>query len=304
LALAEACRAGEADLALRITSGIWMFWRMEGAFREGRNWLHRSLHLAGAQASPHRSGALWGAGWLAYGQGDIGAAKQHADEMLARATGSDTTDRRNALTLLGQVAMAEADFAAAVPLLEEALVIARGTDERWHVATSLLNLGTALLHCDDAIRAQELLAEAVAGHQAVGDTDFVARSTVELGYAALVLGELASARSHFEGALQTFLQLHERWGLAEAVAGAAVLAAAHGDSDTAATLSGASEASYAEIAAQVIVPDAMLGAPFLAEARSAIGEQRWLQAKAAGRLLAIEVAAKAALDWTPPTSSS
>lgn len=297
LALVRAIAAGDADLATRIAGSIWMFWRMEGALAEGRRWLQRALEQHGADASPYRSPALWGAAWLAYQQSDLAPATAYGTELLARSVGDNAVlDRRNALTILGHVAMAEGRFADAVGLLEEALDLARAAGVRWHVATSLLNLGTALLHGADPVRAQQLLEEAVAGHVVAGDHAFTARSTVEVGYAALLRGDLPRARSCFADALLAFLELRERWGQAEAVAGFAVLAAVDDDAETAAVLKGASETAYAEIASQINASEAKLGAPFLAHARTTLGESGWTAAVARGRRLAIEEAAQIALN--------
>ena len=298
LSLAWAIDASDADIALRISSSIWMFWRMESAFTEGRRWLQLALELPRAHESSARSRALWGAAWLAYQQGDRGTAVAYGNELLAASAIDDAPiDRRNALTILGHVAVGEGRPGEAVPLLEEALDIARALGLQWHVATSLLNLGTALLHQTDYLRAQQVLEEAVAKHEAAGDQLFAARSRVELGYAALVRADLTQARSCFLAALATFVERGERWGVAEAVAGVAVLAAAHGDAETAARLTGASAATYAEVAAQVIAPDARLAAPFLARARRTLGEHGWSAALAHGGGLSIEEAARSAMAY-------
>lgn len=292
-ALGWATQTGAAGVALRLVGALWMFWRMEGAFDEGRAWVHRALDLPDAADSPSRAGALWGAAWLAYQQGELSTATTLGEELLARSTAADSTlDRRNALTILGHIAMSERRFDEALPLLEEALAIARTSDARWHIAMSLLNLGTVLLHHGDPRRAEEVLAEAVAAHDAAGDRHFLARSLVELAYASLVRGDTDLAAIRFADALHTILDLQERWGTAEVVAGFAALAAVRGDAETAAVLTGASDATYTEIAAQVIAPDAALTAPFLAHARLMIGEAQWQNAVDRGRRLSIENAAQ------------
>jgi len=299
LALAFAIDAGDADISLRLSGAIWMFWRMESAFTEGRRWLQLALELPHEDESPARSRALWGAAWLAYQQGDRGTAALYGNELLAASAGADTPiDRRNALTILGHLALGEGRPDEAVPLLEEALDIARALGMRWHAATSLLNLGTALLHQADYVRAQKVLEQAVAEHEVAGDRLFAARSRVELGYVALVRKDLTQARSCFATALTTFVELRERWGMAEAIAGVAVLAAARGDADTAAMLTGASEAALDEVAAQVIAPDASLAAPLLSHARITLGEPAWTAALARGHALPIDEAARTALDYT------
>jgi hypothetical protein len=93
------------------------------------------------------------------------------------------------------------------------------------------------------------------------------------------------------------LRVLERWGVAEAVAGIAVLAAARADADTAAVLTGASEATYAEVEGQVIAPDASLAAPFLAKARRELADADWLAARDRGRGSSIEEAADRALEY-------
>jgi predicted ATPase/DNA-binding XRE family transcriptional regulator len=287
LALTSAIDARDADTALCIAGASWMFWRMESAFTEGRHWLRRALELPSGRHSPRRLPALWGAAWLAYQQGDRDTATAYGEELLANADGATSpVVRRNGLTILGHLAVADGRADEAVPLLQEALDLARAAGLRWHVASSLLNLGTALLHRADYQRARQVLGEAVAAHEAAGDQLFAARSRVELGYAALVCEDLGQARSCFGAALTTFVEFLERWGMAEAVAGVAVLAAARRDAETAALLTGASEATYAEVAAQ-----------FLAEARRSLGDRAWIAALDRGRGLSIEQAATIALDY-------
>jgi predicted ATPase/transcriptional regulator with XRE-family HTH domain len=298
LVLSWAIDTGDADVALRVAGATWMFWRMESAFTEGRHWLERALAMPRAQESSFRSPALWGAAWLAYQQGDREAAAGYGRELIARSDGGASVDRRNGLTILGHLALAEGRPSEAVPLLEQALSIARAVGIRWHVATSLLNLGTALLHQDDHARARQVLAEAMAEHEAGGDRLFAARCRVELGYAALVCEDLTQARECFVAALATFVDLRERWGEAEAIRGAAVLAAARGDAVTAAMLTGASDATYADVAARVIAPDARLAEPFLRRARDTLGEPEWATAVAHGRALSIEQAVQLAVDDT------
>lgn len=298
-ALSWATRAGDADLALRLTGALWMFWRMEGAFDEGRAWLQRALDLPGAAGSPYRPAALWGAAWLAYQQHELSIAAALGEELLACSTDAAAAlDRRNALTILGHVAMAERRYDDALPLLEEALAIARASTAPWHVATSLLNLGTALLRHGDPDRAEELLEEAVAAHEAAGDQHFTARSLIELGYASLFRGDADRAADHLADALRRFLSLGEQWGIAEALAAVAVLAATRSQSEAAAVLTGASDATFAQISTRVIAPDAALAAPFLAHARTMLGEDRWHEATLEGATMPIEDVARLALDET------
>ncbi|MDQ6934277.1 MAG: tetratricopeptide repeat protein [Actinomycetota bacterium] len=301
-ALGSATQArGDPEVALRVVGALWMFWRLEGAFEEGWIWTQRTLELPGADDSPFRANALWGAAWLSYQRGDVPSATAYAEELLKRSTSTETAlDRRNALTILGHVAIGQRRFDDALSLLEEALELARASNASWHIATSLLNLGTVLLRQGDPRHAVVVLEEAVAAHDAAGDRHFVAHSLIELGYAFLIWGKAEEAAARFAAATRTFLDLEERWGTAEAVAAFAVLASVCAHAETAAVLAGASEAAYAEMATRVMIPDAELGAPFLAQARGVLGETEWRRGVQNGQGLSVEEAAQLALRKLDP----
>jgi predicted ATPase len=297
-ALDAGAALGDVDAVLRIVGAAWMFWRMEGAFAEGRARLSAALALAGVDGSPHRWEALRGAAWFAIQQGDLGQAAELGDRLL-RAAEADggAKERRDGLTVLGFTALGAGRPAEAVERFRAALDLAAPTLGPWTVATSRLNLGTALLHAGDAAAALRLLDAAVEGHLAAGDELFAARSRNEVGYATLVTGDLMRSRDCFAGALATFLDAAEPWGLAEAVAGASAVAAAFGEPDLAGLLSGASETAHAQIGAGVLPPDILIARDVLRAARAAAGEGRWTAAVAEGRGLPIEDAARAALRW-------
>jgi predicted ATPase/transcriptional regulator with XRE-family HTH domain len=114
-------RQRDAGRALRLAGAVWMFWLWHGGFAEGRTWLTDALSLPSGGYPTARAKALWGAGWLAYHQGDYGATAASAEALLtlAPATG-DPLDRRNGLTLRGMTDMAQGRHREAVTVLEEA----------------------------------------------------------------------------------------------------------------------------------------------------------------------------------------
>src|SRR5919199_3315767 len=144
----------DAGRALRLAGAVWMFWLWHGGFAEGRRWLTNALSLPSGQYPTARAKALWGAGWLAYHQGDYGDTAASAEALLdlAPVTGNPL-DRRNGLTLRGMTDMAEGHHLDAVSVFEEALEICRRLDAPWLLATSALNLGTAAMHSGDLERA-------------------------------------------------------------------------------------------------------------------------------------------------------
>jgi predicted ATPase/DNA-binding XRE family transcriptional regulator len=303
-ALRWSISAGEAAIALRIAGSMWMFWRLEGEFAEGRRLLGEVLAVSAAQAADvaaYRSAALWGAGWLALHQGDAAGAREAGTELLALA-GDDLAVRRNGLTLLGEAALAERHIPEAVGLLEEALSLAERAGTDWQRAASRLNLGTVLVHAGEPERADAAVAAAVAAFAALGDRHFAARAMLERGYLAVTRRELEAARRYFADALGTFVAHGERWGTAEGVIGLAVLAAERGDAETAALLAAAVDRVHADIAVQLNPPDAMLVAERLARARALLGDAAWDAAWRDGAQLSLEDAVAIALDRGVPAT--
>jgi predicted ATPase/DNA-binding XRE family transcriptional regulator len=164
LAFRWSVQSGAAELALRLAGAMWMFWQWYGGFAEGRQWLTEALAMPATDPTmypPARAKALWGAGWLAYNQGDFrdtAALGESLLELYAR-TGSPL-DERNGLTLRGMSAMADGRHQDAIECFERALEICRELQPGWLLATSALNLGAAALHAGDLTRADALFAEA------------------------------------------------------------------------------------------------------------------------------------------------
>ncbi len=295
-ALRWAFESGDAEVALRLVAGMWMFWRLEGAFGEGGAWLESALAMDAAAGSSHRPRALWGAAWLAYQRGDYERAAELGNQLeaLARESGQPL-DRRNALTILGHVATARGRAAEAVAPLQEAVDIARAEGAGWHLAASLLNLGTASLHAGEVARAERLLHQAVAAFEAQGDRHFVARTVTQLGYLSIVAGDFETAAARFGEALETFLELDETWGMADALEGSAAAASGAGEAERAAVLSGAALSAYATISTRSLGPDLAISRPVLERAHASLGDAAWQAAVDRGRAMSLEAATRFAL---------
>lgn len=105
-ALGWSLEGGEAELGLRLSGALGEFWHIRGHFSEGRRWLERGL-LSGSNSPNYvRAKALNEAGWIAVFQGDRQAAV----------------------------------------LLEESLSLYKELGDTADVATTLANLGMAIVH--------------------------------------------------------------------------------------------------------------------------------------------------------------
>jgi predicted ATPase len=129
--------------ALRLTSALYLFWKIRVYWGNGRNWLHRALNLAD-EAPPtfERIEAMKSAALLAVEQMDLADAKQLAERalVLARELGDA---QRIALILnsLSIVLWKQKEYEAARNHCEEALTIYRKLDLKISLADALQLLG-------------------------------------------------------------------------------------------------------------------------------------------------------------------
>jgi predicted ATPase/transcriptional regulator with XRE-family HTH domain len=297
-ALTWALRAGEGETALRLAGALWMFWRLAGLFAEGRAWLAAAL-AAGAGCPPEtRLQGLWGAGWLAFHHGDYEQTGQLGGQMLRLAASqNDRLPRRNALTLIGNAALADGRTGDAITALSQALALCDGQGATWHLATSLLNLGTAKMRAGQTAEAEELFTRALSIYQALGDRHFTARVLIQLGYAALTSGQQDKAAAPIRQAMQISAQLADAWSIADGLDAVADLRS-HDAPETAAYLAAAAARLREQISMRPHPADAVINRHHLTLAQGHLGPDRFQAASARGHQASTETAVAAALAAT------
>lgn len=288
-ALTSADEERDAETLLALATGMWQFWQARGALDEGRRWLTRGLAMDAAGDPALRRKALWGLAWLAYHQGDDAAAAAAGDELAGLAAEcGDELARRNALTIGGMVAIARDRSDEAVALLTEALDVARGLDQPWILASSLLNLALGQLAVGSIAAARPLLGEALQRYEAIGDRRFHARCIGYLGTAALLDGDPERARALFRQSLTVFRDLAEPAGIAEGLAGLAAVEAAGGQATTAAVLSGAADRLRQTVAARELPLERRIAARYLGSLAEQLGPDAWGEGCRRGQQLTTE----------------
>ncbi|MDQ4501772.1 helix-turn-helix domain-containing protein [Sinomonas sp. ASV322] len=229
--------AGRAVEALRVATSLWMFWLWEGGFSEGRAWLRTALASADDADAALAARARWGAGWLAYHQGDYAEARIHASALRHLADAGGPGERRNALTLRGMIALADRRTAEAAGLLGEALAVAREiVGDPWLVAVSTLNDGAGLALSGHRDEAERRFVEARDRFAALGDETYRARALRHLAAVRLLAGDPGTARTCLDESLEIVRAADDRWGLAETLESRAHAAAVAGDVRGAGTL--------------------------------------------------------------------
>jgi len=115
----------EAQMGLRLAGALFAFWRSCNHSREGRSWLEQVLAQPGAKApTAARAKALFGAGTMAFFQGDFPAARQLLEEsvMVGRELGAaGMRNLAHALTTLGHAILLQGDPTTARELAGEGL---------------------------------------------------------------------------------------------------------------------------------------------------------------------------------------
>jgi predicted ATPase/DNA-binding XRE family transcriptional regulator len=293
-ALGWFARRGDADRALRLAGALWQFWRRQGYLTEGRMWLRETLSLRPSGADGSRAKALWGAGWLAFAQGDYGEAEALSAELVAVAHKQGAKiDERNALTVLGMILMARGQSDEALEPFQQGLEICLDLGTSWHLATSHLNLGMAHMHAGHLEEAKGLITRAREIYTEIGDQHFEARCVAYLGYVALLAGETARAETLFAASLEHFGELEDLQGIAEGLEGLAAVSAAgkgRGRSVRAGRLAGAASSIRERLTAKQYPFDKAGMEPYLAEARTSLGAAHWEQACQEGREMTLEQA--------------
>jgi predicted ATPase/DNA-binding XRE family transcriptional regulator len=283
-----------AEYALRLAGSMWMFWLWQGGLAEGRRWLTDAMAMVAddhARYPVASAKALWGAGWLAYNQGDFADTAALGESLLELAVRTgNPIDVRNGLTLRGMSAMAEGRYQDAILPFERGLQICRELEPGWLLATSALNLGAAVLHAGDVTRAETLFAEARNRYRDQGDLAYEARAMRHLANCQLQRGDLAGASELLRTSVLT--EPGGDWGLAEGLDGLSLVKAADGDAYRAALLAGAAESLRDRIGARPHPFDVALGEAF----RAALDGRAWDDGWQAGREMpiseVIEIAVK------------
>ncbi|HMQ29746.1 MAG TPA: tetratricopeptide repeat protein [Chloroflexaceae bacterium] len=185
----EWCRApGDAQRGLRLAKAVWWFWELRGHRHEGRALLDALLALpAGEEPSAARGWALAAAAYMANNVRDIARSVPAVEACLALAQRLE--DERliaRALTERAFVGYTRGELAAAAEDLAQSLALSRDArDQHW---SAVVLWEMARIEINQA-RREQLLTESLASARAQGDTHLVAAMSSDLGMLALERGD-------------------------------------------------------------------------------------------------------------------
>jgi predicted ATPase/DNA-binding SARP family transcriptional activator len=157
-------REHRTEVGLRLAGALGRFWGVYGP-DEGRGWLEKGLAMGRAAPKPTLAKVFYEAGWIELFQGN---------------------------------------YERAIALLEEGLALFRQLGDRRGVATSLINLGFALLHLGDKERASALRQEVEALRGEPLDRWTLAWLTTFQGTTSRTFGTHSSRPSYSPSSQRTF----------------------------------------------------------------------------------------------------
>lgn len=290
-ALTWAITQDEGEVALRLVAAVWRFWHLRGHLTAGRRWADDALALPSASLrTADRARALWAAGGLAYWQTDPPTVRATTEEALTIAR--ELEDREIIAEATYHAAFwhpFESDFGATAEILGEALAMFEKVGNRRGVADSLFALSVMDRLAGGITSARTKAEEALRIHRELGDMFGMTGSLFALGRVAAEIGDLDTARSLFLESLELSKRMGDRTSIAIALDNLADLGIKRGHYLTAIRIVGASAALKDAVGGEA--PPAMLHLPDpRAAAIHYLTEQEIHEAWEEGRVMTLEQA--------------
>lgn len=217
--------AGEE--ALRLVAAIYHFWDVRGYFDEGRRWLQQALTIRAGATAVTQARALNAAGWLAYGQSDLAAARPFYTESLALFSAERRSSQiAGVLQNLAVLDMEEGAYEDARLRLTQSVQLCRAVQDEYGIARGLRYLGALACEQGYIAEAHAYFQESLAIHLAHGAHVSSATGYIKLGDTERRLGNLDAAAANYTNALESGQLLGHRWLIGNALNGLARVALA------------------------------------------------------------------------------
>jgi predicted ATPase len=285
-AIAFLSSGGTPEAELHLVTATWRFWWIRGYVSYIRKALADALdHFR--EPTPIRAKALEAAAYLAYLQGDLELADEHASNLLALAVRlDDDVSRAKALHLRSSQALSRGELEVARALDEEAAAL---LGDHPYARYPRHGLGYMALLQDDTPAARAHLADSYRLIEQIGDRDLRAANLSLLGFAALAEGNLTEAASLLKGAIEQSRRLGDQASMwSRDVIGVAGVLVALNRNDEAVRLLGVAERMREDRAIGVGVIAERLQGQVVSDLRLRLGDQAFDRGWDEGRRSGVE----------------
>jgi predicted ATPase/DNA-binding CsgD family transcriptional regulator len=287
-----------AEVGLRLTVALWLFWNIQGS-TEGYRWVEEALRKTN-ERTPVRARALGGAGWMSLWGGDYNRAISLLEESVALFEElGDTDEAAISLAYLGMTAVRQADVDRVFALREEADALRQEPSLGQRALAELLFfLAAASSSEGDYQQAMTNFEESLAVFRGLEDARGISRCLISFGMVSIMAHDYESTQSVVRPGLESVKGLGDKPGTSFALLVAAALAGVRRDPTRAARLWGAAEALREAIGLSMGHQDRVdydyEGR--VAAARARLDEADWQAAWNEGRTMSPEQAIEYALE--------
>jgi predicted ATPase len=185
--------AGAADQALELINTMQRYWRIYGHLAEGLRWTDEALALPGATPAMRAHGLRAKANLAnALGDAETAVAAATEALPIYEANGA-TKESIGCLNAIGAARIYRGNLADARSAFERAAKLARTLDDPHYLGAAVGNFGNVAMYEHDFAAAQPLLEEAVEITRRLGANEMVAASLVNAAISASQLGVLDRA---------------------------------------------------------------------------------------------------------------
>jgi tetratricopeptide (TPR) repeat protein len=200
------------DTGLRLAGALALYWFLHGSLQEGRMWLEAMLARTGStDRSTARGRALYGAGLLAWAQGDLEAASARLEEALSiRREVGDKRWTAYTISMLGVVRLSQGNTEVARSLIEEGHSLTKELGDAWGQAFTLYHLGSAAYLSGDRAMAHAHFEESLQLFQEQGDALYTSMVLSAFVGTVSTLGDEERARSWYQQSLPLMRQARNR----------------------------------------------------------------------------------------------
>jgi tetratricopeptide (TPR) repeat protein len=292
LALIWLDEQGKMDELLARTSLLYRLWFAPGLFLEGQHWIERALERTSDTAPLLRFRALDAVLSLALQRGDYEGADLTMVENLALARSlGDPYLVGEALSSAGQLAYRQGDYGRAEALLLEAHRLLRElADHDTEDAIALLILGDTALAQKRFDQAAAWYEKAIAIFEMNGNSYDLSDAQAGLGAVKVGTADLVQAAALYRDSLDRAQDQGFTMLVSSALLGLAAIGVAFGQPEKGARLLGAAAGLAESLGAPLYPRDKPVRDRALDALCAALGEERLVAAREAGRALTVEAA--------------
>jgi len=216
-AMGRALEHGRGERALRIATGTGRYWEARSAATEGRSWLDQALAADPVEERAQAAGCLW-AGRLSLFQGDAATAERsYAEAERAAHVAGDAFVEAMSGAMLGWVARERGNPAAGQVPRARGKALLEDLTDTWERSEVMLALSGSLGEDAEEREQITLSNDVVALKRQAGDVIATSDSLNNLGWDALLRGELNLAAVYLEEALEIAREIDDTFRMTLAI---------------------------------------------------------------------------------------